>query len=69
MTVKRRHDMGAGGYCVCPKCGEKILHHSGVPCQEERCPNCGAKLLREGSHHHQQFQQKQKERLKKEGSE
>ena len=69
MTVERRHEMGVGGYCVCPKCGEKTLHHDGIPCQDEQCPNCGAKLLREGSHHHKLFQQKQEEKQKKESSE
>lgn len=59
MTVKRRYDMGVGGFCVCPKCGEKIPHRCGIPCQEERCPGCGAKLLREGSYHHRLFQEKQ----------
>jgi len=63
MAQKHRHDMGDGGYCICPKCGERTEHHRGVPCQEESCPNCGSKkLLREGSHHHQLFQQKQAEK-------
>jgi predicted amidophosphoribosyltransferase len=52
MAKQRKHKMGAGGFCVCPKCGEKIPHRDGVPCQDERCPGCGAKLLREGSEHH-----------------
>ncbi|MEJ2406633.1 MAG: ferredoxin [Candidatus Thiodiazotropha sp.] len=59
MTVKRRYEMGAGGLCICPKCGEKIAHRHGIPCQEERCPGCGAKLLREGSHHYRLFKEKQ----------
>jgi len=69
MTVERRHEMGAGGYCICPKCGEKAPHHDGIPCQDERCSNCGAKLLREDSHHHKLFQQKQESKRKKESSE
>mgnify|MGYP000193379820 CR=1 FL=1 len=66
MAVVRRHDMGTGGYCVCPKCGDKLLHNRGIPCQEERCSKCGAKMLREGSYHHQLFLKKQekKEQMK-----
>lgn len=52
--------LGAEGYCLCPKCGEKIPHRQGVPCQEERCPRCGAKMLREGSKHHQLWEEKRK---------
>jgi len=65
MTVKRRYEMGTSGSCVCPKCGEKIAHRRGIPCQEERCPSCGAKLLREGSHHHRLFQEKQAKKRQK----
>jgi len=65
VTVKRKHEMTAGGFCICPKCGEKIAHRRGIPCQEERCPSCGAKLLREGSYHHQLFKEKQAEKRQK----
>ena len=65
MAATHRHDMGAGGTCICPKCGEKIPHQDGIPCQDERCPGCGAKMLREGSHHHQLFEQKQADKRAK----
>lgn len=65
MTIMRRHEMGEGGICICPRCGTTAPHKQGVPCQEERCPNCGAKLMREGSHHHQLFLKKQEEKKNK----
>jgi len=61
-TRETAQRMGPGGNCVCPKCGEKIPHRRGVPCQEEQCPNCGAKMLREGSTHHQLSEEKGKPR-------
>lgn len=51
MSINISSGMGAGGYCVCPKCGEEIAHRQGVPGQEEWCSNCGVKMLREGSKH------------------
>ena len=71
MVVERRHEMGPEGFCVCPKCGKKSVHRSGIPCQEGKCPDCGGKLLREGSHHHELYEQKQasKEKNRKEPSE
>jgi predicted amidophosphoribosyltransferase len=65
VVIKRRHEMGAGGRCICPKCGETIAHQDNVPCQEERCPGCGAKMLREGSYHHQLFKDKQAKKQRK----
>jgi transcription initiation factor IIE alpha subunit len=52
MTIKRKHEMGSGGNCVCPKCDMKLAHQRGVPCNEKRCPDCGAKMVREDSEHH-----------------
>jgi len=58
MPIGQQRGMGAGGFCVCPKCEEKIPHRRGIPCLEERCPKCGSKMLREGSYHHNLYQQK-----------
>jgi Zn-finger nucleic acid-binding protein len=55
------HNMRAGGHCICPKCDARTSHQRGVPCQEEKCPKCGAKMLREGSEHHQLLLKKRKQ--------
>jgi len=52
MKSNRCRKLGPEGQCICPKCDFVASHISSVPCQQERCPNCGAKLLREGSFHH-----------------
>ena len=39
--------MGAGGNCVCPKCGAKATHQRGAPCTSVKCPNCGEIMTRE----------------------
>jgi NAD-dependent SIR2 family protein deacetylase len=54
----RKHIMGAGGNCICAKCGTAIPHRDGVRCQDERCPQCDGTMLREGSPHHQQWLKK-----------
>jgi hypothetical protein len=40
-------EVGPGGYCVCPSCGERKLHQVGVPCYKEKCPKCGTRMTRE----------------------
>jgi hypothetical protein len=48
--------LGAGGFCICPKCGQRAPHNPGVPCLEERCGDCGVALVREGSEHHREIE-------------
>jgi hypothetical protein len=69
MTIKDQKGMGAGGFCICPKCGKKEPHRRGIPCQEERCPGCGAKMLREESYHDRLLKEKQAKNVKKDSSE
>lgn len=38
---------GAGGNCICEKCGHKIPHQKGVPCVNLKCPTCNLGLKRE----------------------
>ena len=38
---------GPSGYCICSKCGYKIVHQRGTPCSDLECPKCHIKLIRE----------------------
>lgn len=38
---------GAGGFCICAKCGEKVPHQRGIKCTELKCPSCGHTMVRE----------------------
>lgn len=37
---------GAGGRCICPKCGHEQPHARGRPCAQIKCPNCGNMMTR-----------------------
>jgi predicted Fe-Mo cluster-binding NifX family protein len=37
---------GPGGDCVCSRCGEKVKHTQGQPCNQMACPKCGAPMAR-----------------------
>ena len=53
MISEQHYNMGAGGHYIGPKCDEMISHRNGTCCQDECCSKCGAKILSEGSHHHE----------------
>ena len=38
---------GPGGDCVCPKCGHKVSHVVGQPCNQKACPKCGTAMARQ----------------------
>ena len=38
---------GPSGNCICPKCGYKETHQTGVPCYQKKCPNCQSLMTRE----------------------
>jgi len=38
---------GAGGACLCPKCGHREPHEVGTPCVQKPCPKCGTAMIRE----------------------
>lgn len=38
---------GAGGACLCPKCGHREAHELGMPCVQKQCPKCGTAMTRE----------------------
>jgi len=41
-----RFAAGPGGYCVCPRCGHKVPHVAGQPCNQKACPKCGTTMTR-----------------------
>lgn len=41
--------LGPGGKCVCPTCGYRDEHDTGVPCFERTCPKCGESMTRVAS--------------------
>jgi uncharacterized paraquat-inducible protein A len=62
MTKKiRLHEMGPGGFCICPKCEARYPHPRSVRCQDRVCPKCGVKMLREGSRDYQLWLEKKQD--------
>lgn len=44
--IKDAKGGGPGGWCLCPKCGYKTSHESGIPCSTLECPKCKTNLVR-----------------------
>jgi|GEM_PF-595887 len=59
MNNESGRGLGAGGFCVCPSCGEKIPHKSGMPCKNEVCPKCGKRMVREGGYHYRLIKERE----------
>lgn len=38
---------GPGGNCICPECGLKVAHITGIPCNQIECSKCGIKMIKE----------------------
>lgn len=38
---------GPGGSCVCPNCGNVVVHQVGTPCNQLKCPKCGSFMARQ----------------------
>ncbi|MHC1724498.1 MAG: NifB/NifX family molybdenum-iron cluster-binding protein [Syntrophobacteraceae bacterium] len=43
----QRSKKGAGGFCICPKCGAKKEHERGIPCSHITCASCHSMMVRE----------------------
>ncbi len=46
---RRNMHQNQSGFCVCPKCGNKVSHKPGKPCREMTCGDCEVNMVREGS--------------------
>ncbi|MCF7862282.1 DUF134 domain-containing protein [Candidatus Woesearchaeota archaeon] len=46
---RRRGPYGAGStdYCICPKCGKRVPHIRGEPCNQRKCNECDTLMTRE----------------------
>ncbi len=38
--------LGPGGNCVCPACGNVVVHEQGISYYQISCPKCGTKMTR-----------------------
>jgi len=47
--LKPRPAVHQTGYCICPRCGLRVSHQSGIPCKSLVCTSCGSGMI---SEHH-----------------
>jgi len=50
VIIEREADGAEYEECICPKCEETTVHHSGAPCKDYGCPKCGTKMELRGEH-------------------
>lgn len=41
-----RPGSGPEGQCICPNCGTRMPHQTGMPCYDLTCPQCGSKMTK-----------------------
>lgn len=46
-VLRQEKRRGAGGFCICPRCGLRTEHEQGTPCSETICPSCRLQMIRE----------------------
>jgi hypothetical protein len=39
--------LGPVGNCICPSCGNVVVHEQSLPCYQINCPKCGTKMTRQ----------------------
>ncbi len=44
--------------CICTKCGREKIHISGTPCKNEICPDCNCQMIRKGTPHYHNMNNK-----------
>jgi len=45
--IEEAKGKGPAGFCICPKCGERVIHEKGTPCSNLKCQRCNINLKRE----------------------
>ena len=59
MAIKRKHEMGSGGNCVCLNCDMKLPIKE-VSLAMKNCPDCCVMMVRAGLEHHLLMKEREK---------